>query len=532
MACGQLRGLSMRIGENAGDNKRTRRCGSALTLMAVGAAALLPLSALGQQRGPGEAAVVVQEAMVEAIERAERSVVAIARVRKGQRGLSDQSGGEGLPPGRGGVPALRVPPTSPDFVPQEFATGVVVDRQGHILTNYHVLGDPNQNDYYVWAQRRPFRATRVEVPEEVRAGDPWTDLAVLKVAAEDLEPIRLGDASKLRKGMFVIALGNPYGIARDGEASASWGIVSNLRRAVPAEDQTQRYETKLQSVHQFGTLIQTDACLNLGTSGGALVNLKGEMVGLTTSLAALSGYEQPGGFAIPVDDAFRETLETLKQGRAPSYGFLGVQPESLSLAERQAGKFGARVARVVPGTPADEAGLREQDVITHVDDRKVFDKNALFRELSRLPAESNVALTVHRRNRLLGGERTITADAVLSKKYIDTARAAFSQRKPPRWRGMRVEYPSALPPEWEARGVRSGDPQGCVAVLAVDRDSPAWNAGLRPGQFVSHVESRRVQRPKEFFQAVKGKRQQEVRLRLSGLQADDTVRHVAPPSDD
>ena len=165
---------------------------------------------------------------------AERSVVAIARVRKGGRGirLPLTVGNEfPLERGSGVVDAI---PTSPDFVPNEFATGVVIDRQGHILTNYHVLGDPEENDYYIWTQRRPLRVASIEQPQEVRAGDPWTDLAVLKVSAENLEPIPLGDASQLRKGMIVIALGNPYGIARDGEVSASWGIVSNLRRAGPA----------------------------------------------------------------------------------------------------------------------------------------------------------------------------------------------------------------------------------------------------------------------------------------------------------
>ncbi len=129
-------------------------------------------------------------------------------------------------------------PTSPDFVPNEFASGVVLDREGHIVTNYHVLGDPEQNDYFVWVQRRPFKVAQVEVPQEVKAGDPWTDLAVLKIAASDLEPMPLGDASKLRKGMIVIALGNPYGIARDGEVSASWGIISNLRRATAPDPQS------------------------------------------------------------------------------------------------------------------------------------------------------------------------------------------------------------------------------------------------------------------------------------------------------
>lgn len=491
--------------------------------------ALCPLAALGQQLDQRQATVMVQQTMVEAIASAERSVVAIARVRKHAHGLSDQPSREDFPTVPGGVPRLQVPPTSPDFVPQEFATGVVLDRQGHILTNYHVLGKPQENDYYVWVQRRPFRATRVEVPEEVRAGDPWTDLAVLKIAAQDLQPIRFGDASKLQKGMFVIALGNPYGIARDGEVSASWGIISNLRRAVAGRDQAQSYDTKLQSLHQFGTLIQTDASLNLGTSGGALIDLDGKMVGLTTSLAALTGHEQPAGFAIPVDDAFRETVETLKQGRVPSYGFLGVQPESLSVADRQAGKFGARVSRVVPGTPADQAGLREDDVITHVDDHKVFDQNALFRELSRRPAESKVRLTIHRPHRILEGQRTITAHAVLSKKYIDTAREAFSQSEAPRWRGLRVEYPSALPPEWDSFGEQAADGRRRVAVLAVERGSAAWHAGLRPGQFISHVENRRVETPAEFFAAVADKKQDAVRLRLKGAPAEQTTR-IVPPS--
>lgn len=488
---------------------------------------LLPTAGHGQRPAEYQAAVAVQKAMMDAIARAERSVVAIARVRKGQRGMASQGTRRDAGLGGVGVPALRVSPTSPGFVPNEFATGVIIDRQGHILTNYHVLGDPEKNDYYVWIQRRPFRATRVEVPEEVRAGDPWTDLAVLKVSADNLEPIVFGDASQLQKGMLVIALGNPYGIARDGEASASWGVISNLRRAVPAADRTGQYDTKEQSLHQFGTLIQTDATLNFGTSGGALVNLEGEMIGLTTSLTALTGYEQPAGFAIPVDDAFRKTVETLKQGRVPSYGFLGVQPESLSLAERQAGNFGARVSYVVPGTPADRAGLREEDVITHVAEQKILDKNTLFRELSRLPADTKVSVTVHRRDPILNNRRTIKRSAVLSKKYIETARQAFSQVKAPEWRGLRVEYPSALPPQWNTGGAQAVDPAGCVVVLQVKRDSPAWEAGLRRGQYISHVQDHRVTTPKEFFAAVTSEKE-EVRLRLTAPRGEKAVRIVAP----
>src|SRR5207342_2000310 len=105
--------------------------------------------------------------------------------------------------------------------------------------------------------------------------------------------------------------GNPYAIARDGQVSASWGIVANLsRKAGPIPDETSPAGVRNTSLHHYGTLIQTDAKLNLGTSGGALLNLKGEMVGLTTSLAAAVGYEQAAGFALPVDDAFRRAVET------------------------------------------------------------------------------------------------------------------------------------------------------------------------------------------------------------------------------
>jgi serine protease Do len=475
-----------------------------------------------------EAATALQEVMVSAIERAGKSVVAIARVRKGERTvrspaeLRDPLQFEASP--YGFLPDSN--PTSPDFVPNEFASGVVLDREGHIVTNYHVLGNPEENDYFVWVQRRPFKVAHVEVPEAVKAGDPWTDLAVLKIAASDLEPIPLGDASKLRKGMIVISLGNPYGIARDGEASASWGIISNLRRATAPDPQSAGSGAERSTLEEYGTLIQTDARLDLGTSGGALVNLQGEMIGLTTSLAAIAGYEQPAGFAIPVDDAFRKTVETLRQGRQPAFGFLGVQPDHLPLADRQAGRFGARVLRVVPGTPGEKAGLQPDDVITHVNQERVFDKNSLFRELSRLPADEKVSLTFERHEMLRQQPKTLTATAVLSKKYVTSTRAAFAQVKDPPWRGMLVEYPSALPPQLSPLGLQAVDPEGCVAVAEVQRDSAAWKAGLRRGEYISHVGTRRVSTPQEFYAAV-AQQQGAVRLQLTAARGEAANRTVS-----
>ncbi len=116
-----------------------------------------------------------------------------------------------------------------------------------------------------------------------------------------MTPIALGNAAELKKGQIVISLGNPYAVARDGQASAAWGIVSNLGRKAPATP-SESDPSGRPTLHHYGTLIQTDAKLNLGTSGGPLLNLKGEMVGLSVVLAAAAGYEAAGGYAIPVDD--------------------------------------------------------------------------------------------------------------------------------------------------------------------------------------------------------------------------------------
>jgi len=486
----------------------------ALLALAWAVVATWPARAGAQQVNSLQAIRALQDAMVDAIARAEHSVVAIARVRRAGRtpGMASPLPNGVLNPRPLGLPDRQ--PTDPEFVPNEFATGVVIDTAGHVLTNYHVLGNPDENDYYVWVQRKPFKVARVEIPKRVEAGDPWTDLAVLTIAANDaLAPITFGDARNLRKGMIVIALGNPYAIARDGSVSATWGIVANLQRSAPPRAGARSAEAERDSLHHFGTLIQTDAHLQAGTSGGALINLQGEMVGLTTSLTPLAGYEQAAGFAIPMNKALRQTITTLARGRAPEYGFLGVEPENLSLSERRMEKTGARVLRVLPGTPAAKARIRPDDVITKINGLAVVDRDSLFRELSQIPADSRVELVLHRRDPVNGRRRSQTAQVVLAKKYTPTARKPFAQVPPPTWRGLHVEYPSALPPRFRTLGLAGGDPKGCVAVRAVDRDSPAWKAGLRPGQYVSHVGNRRVTTPAEFFQTV-GPLRGVVRLHL------------------
>lgn len=441
-----------------------------------------------------DAAVALEKTVTEAIARAEKSVVAIARYRKGR-----------LPPAQGGgQPAPFVPGRAgglDDTAPNEYATGVVIDRQGSILTNYHVLGDPSENDYRVWVQRRPFAAIGVQKVEHVAAGDPWTDLAVLKIEATDLEPISWGDTKDLRKGQFVIALGNPYGIAKDGSVSASWGMISNLGRPLPAAAGESEAAPAKDSLYQYGGLIQTDARLNLGTSGGALVNLKGEMIGLITALAASEGYERSLGFAIPVNDVFLRTIETLKKGRKAEFGFLGVSPADLPDAMRRTERHGALVTHVVPGTPAFAASLKEGDIITRVNDEPVYDRNTLMYELGKHPVAAEIRLTVERGAEAGRRGRVLKASAKLSKRNVAGAQPPYSMALDPSWRGMQVDYATALP-QTLLRQVWPQIPDGSLAVLAVERDSPCWKAGLRPGTLFSQVDGRGVATPDEFFAAV------------------------------
>src|SRR5262245_35256420 len=293
--------------------KRSLAWTSLILLAASGTAAR------AQEPSALAAAAAMERLVTDAIERAEKSVVAIARVRH-------EAPGAELPR------TERRDPFDPAFIPNEFGAGVVIDAKGLIVTAAHVLGNVREADYYVWISRKPY-------PAKVKAADPWLDLAVLQIDAVNLKPITFGNARDLKKGQFVIALGNPYAIAKDGQPSASWGIISNLQRQAPAPRTGTRPSETGETLHHWGTPIQTDARLELGSSGGALVNLKGEMVGLTTSLAALYGYERPGGFALPVDDDFRRALDTLKTGRLPDYGFLGVAPATLAADLRRQGRI-------------------------------------------------------------------------------------------------------------------------------------------------------------------------------------------------
>ncbi len=478
---------------------------AALIFLATG------LPATAQETTGLEAAAALENVLVRAIERSEGSVVSIARFhREPGEVVGNPFQPEFIP--RPGViinpmgDSGASQPSSPDFVPNDFATGVIIDKSGLIVTTLHAVEGPGE----IWVtttSRRPLRAEVVgpRMSAKPVGGDPRSDLAVLKItdAAPGIEftPITFGDPTKLKKGQIVVVLGNPYAIARDGQASASWGIIANLSRkagpnGAPGDDQRDRKNT----IHHFGTLIQTDAKLNLGTSGGALLNLKGEMVGLTTSQAAVAGFEQSAGYAIPCDEVFHRVVDTLKQGKEVDYGLLGIQLRALTPVESASGMHGVRVADVLSGSPAEKAGIRAGDVITQVAGKPIGDVDGLMLQVGGKPAAADTTVTVEREGRSFNVPVTLAKYEVRGKKIITAPDLG--------WRGVAVDFPSAhrqLTPQFNMPfEVRTPTMDSAVLTVDVADDSPAWRAGLRRGMYVTHVRNVPVSTPKEFYAQVAG----------------------------
>lgn len=433
---------------------------------------IAPLTALAQPpRAPSSDSLktltAMQDGMVAAVAKAEASVVAIARVDE-----TANPGGAGLNP--------RLDPDSPDFLPDHFGTGVVIDKRGLILTAAHVVNPKSQHWVTTTAKKR-YRA-------RIKALDPRSDLAVLEIDARDLSPITLGDASHLKKGQFAIALGNPYAIARDGSPSAALGIIANIGRRVPVESSpTGGGRDKL---YHYAMLIQTDAKLNLGTSGGPLLALNGDMVGLNTSLAALSGYEQAAGYALPVDEGFRRIVDTLKEGREVEYGFLGIKPENLNDEERKANPVGIRVLDVVSGTPAQRYGIQVGDIVTHIDGTEIHDLDELVLKVGQYPVDAKLPVKFQRNRRPLELSIELTKFPIRGEKVITDPASA--------WRGLRIDYSTTRPEDLERATRMTNVRDGAVVITSVDPNTAGAAARLEPGTFITQINETRVHNPKEF----------------------------------
>jgi serine protease Do len=356
-------------------------------------------------------------------------------------------------------------------------SGVVIRSDGYILTNHHVI-DGAQKVRVDFADGR-------SLPARVVGRDAPSDLAVLRVEEGGLATVTYGDSNEARVGDVVLAFGNPLGVGQ----TVTMGIVSAKGRATGVGDGS------------YEDFLQTDAPINQGNSGGALVNLQGELVGINAQILSPSGGNIGLGFAIPSSMAHAVADQLIKEG-VVHRAKLGVTVQRVTpeLAEGlgMPQARGALVSGVEPGSPGAYAGLREGDVITALDGRPVTDANALRNQVAGMAPDTAVSLTVLRD----GGQTTLSAKLV-ERESASTRRAAAGEGEEQSGRlGMTV---TALTPEVASELELPRTEKGLV-VTEIDPAGVAAEAGLQPGDVLKRVNGREVRSVSDLRAAIATRR--------------------------
>jgi serine protease Do len=378
-------------------------------------------------------------------------------------------------------PRRRLDLADPAHVPEAFGSGIVIASDGLILTNYHVVRDATKVFVRLSGGKEGYA--------DIHAADPRSDLAVLRLLNAKALPLKAitisQQADSIRKGQLVLGLAHPFAAGfRDGSPSASWGIVSNLRRRPAGHG---RENDPNRPLHYLGILIQTDARLNLGCSGGALLDLKGELIGMTTALAALAGSDTPGGYAVPMTARLRRIVDVLKEGKEVEYGFLGVQAD-----QGAARGPGIALNQVTPGSPAHAAGLQAGDRIVRINEMDINDADDLFLAVGTLLAGTPARLEI----RQARGSRAVTV--TLAKYHVPGP--VIASNRPAFRRGLRIDYTSVLAQQQPVVRFRWQGIQPGVCVREVQPGSSAAELRLNPGTVITQVNGKDVHTPTEFYQ--------------------------------
>ena len=466
----------------------------------LGGIASLFRSADAQSDGGYDAAIATAEDLGQAFSAvAERVNPAVVQIRATQlvqpstrrmpEGLLD-----GLPPG------LRDRFQMPDggngqpFAQNGLGSGAFIRSDGYIVTNNHVVADADELVVHLFDGR--------ELPAEVVGTDPFSDLAVLRVEGDDFPALRFGDSSALRVGQWVLAFGSPLDV--DLSNTVTSGIVSSLGR----------YQGGGGGISNY---IQTDAAVNPGNSGGPLVNLRGEIIGINSAIATRTGYFQGISFAIP-SDIVRNTVDQLVDSGTVQRGFLGISFGPVSPALRRALDVpvgAAQISQISPdadnNTPAADAGLRVEDVITAVDGTELADNRQLVSLISNKRPGDSVRLTYNRD----GDVRTATvrlgrrpgddviarrSGAAPDKPEDDESSGSRAEPASTTWLGMTLQE---LTPRTAQRMGLDGDVEG-VLITNVERTSEAFReADIRPGLLLVEVNRQPVQTVAEAQSAIR-----------------------------
>lgn len=342
---------------------------------------------------------------------------------------------------------------------QSLGSGFIIDKEGHIITNYHVVEGADEIKVKL-VDGRDFKA-------KVVGRDSKTDLALIEISSlfKDLPTLPLGDSDKVRVGDWVLAIGNPFGLGH----TVTQGIISATGRVIGSGP--------------YDNFLQTDAPINPGNSGGPLMDLKGEVIGINSAIIA-SG--QGIGFAIPSNMA-KSIISQLKEKGKVIRGWIGVSVQSVTPEIAQAFRLkepkGALVGDVAPGGPADRAGIKRGDIFISFDGKTINRMSDLPVITAETPVGKEVDVTVIRNGK----------EMHMKLKVAEMTEQRMAPQMPPPSLGIKVD--NITPRLQKEFGIN--DKAG-VVVLDVEPDSPADDAGLLPGDLIKEVNHKPVRNLQDF----------------------------------
>ena len=360
----------------------------------------------------------------------------------------------GGPFGSEGFPEREVP---------SLGSGFVISKDGYIVTNAHVIED-------VESIKVIFEDGR-ELDAEVVGRDSKTDIALIRVKADDLPALPLGDSDQVRPGEWVVAIGNPFGL----EHTVTAGIVSAKHRVI--------------GQGSYDDYIQTDAAINPGNSGGPLLNLSGEVIGINTAIRPAANTI---GFAVPVNMA-KDILPQLRTKGSVTRGWIGVVIQKITPDISQhleiEGSTGALVSKVMPGGPADDAGIKRYDVILSFDGKEIGEMNELPRVVAATPVGKKVTVVVLRD----GKKKTVEVGVKAMEEPKEATLASAGEKGSAAEYGLLVQE---LTPEI-AKNLGVDEEHG-VVITGVAPGSPAATAGLRREDVILEVDKAEIRGVKDL----------------------------------